>query len=347
MLLPADDSQLASTPNGFAQQESDWLHDLILVRDLRTPHMLAAFVREVRRGSYVNLARGVYVDAERWAKADRHERYVARIVAISALASPEELVFSHESAAAIWRLPKIGSWPETVHVTEASSPGGRSTTSIMRHTVGLPDRCAVIAGIRVTTLARTVVDLAARYDFGPAVAVADAALRRGSLADRRLPPGVVVREDLEAELARIPLRQGRRKATRVVEFADGAADRPGESMSRASIHLSGLEMPLLQQPLSGASGKNYVVDFWWPRLRLIGEFDGKYKYTDEEFLQGRTASQAVYDEKLREDDLRAAGYGMSRWNWELAISPQRLGTHLQRAGIARVRPSAPPLRSRR
>jgi hypothetical protein len=158
---------------------------------------------------------------------------------------------------------------------------------------------------------------------------------------------VVTRNDLEAELVRIPLRQGRRKATRVVEFADGAADRPGESMSRASIHLAGLEMPLLQQWLRGASGKWYVVDFWWPRLRLIGEFDGKYKYTDEEFLRGRTPEQAVYDEKLREDDLRAAGHGMSRWNWELALSPQRLSSHLQHAGVARVRPSVPPLRSRR
>lgn len=304
-------------------------------------------MREVRRGNYLSLARGVYVDADRWARADRNQRYLARIVAISTLSSPYRPIFSHESAAAIWRLPKIGDWPETVHVTEETSPGGRSSSSIVRHTVGLPDQWEVIEGIRVTTLARTVVDLAARYNFGHAVAVADAALRRGLLNDGRLPPGSVLRADFDAELARLPLRQGRRKAARVVEFADGTADRPGESMSRASIHLAGLEMPRLQQPLTGASGKHYVVDFWWPRLRLIGEFDGKYKYTDPEFLRGRTAAQAVYDEKLREDDLRAAGNGMSRWNWELALSSQRLSAQLQAAGVARVRPSVPPLRSER
>jgi hypothetical protein len=62
----------------------------------------------------------------------------------------------------MWRLPKIGDWPKAVHVTEEPSPGGRSTTSIARHTVGLPGTSAVIESIRVTTLARTVVDLAAR-----------------------------------------------------------------------------------------------------------------------------------------------------------------------------------------
>lgn len=347
MLVPANGPQSASTQTGFARSESDWLHDLIVVRDFRTPHSLAAFVRKVRRGSYVSLARGVYVDAERWAGADRHQRYRARVVAISALCAPETPLFSHESAAAMWRLPKVGGWPERVHVIEDASPGGRSTRSIARHTVGLPDGFAVIEGIRVTTLARTVIDLATRDNFGPAVAIADAALRRGSLVDARFPQAVVTRVELEAELARIPLRQGRRKAARVVKFADGLADRPGESMSRANMYLAGLEMPQLQQPMIGASGKRYAVDFWWPRLRLIGEFDGKYKYSDEEFLKGRSPAQALYDEKLREDDLRAAGNGMSRWNWEVALSPQRLAALLLAAGVARVRPSAPPLKSQR
>ena len=78
------------------------------------------------------------------------------------------------------------------------------------------------------------------------------------------------------------------------------------------MHLAHLPAPQLQVVLYGASGQRYVVDFWWPGCRLIGEFDGAFKYSDPEFMRGRTAHQVLLDEKHREDDLRAAGYGFSR-----------------------------------
>ena len=66
---------------------------------------------------------------------------------------------------------------------------------------------------------------------------------------------------------------------------------------------------------------------------MIGEFDGDAKYTDPEFLRGRTPEQALLDEKLREDDLRAAGHGMCRWRWATAMSVHSLQAHLRAAGI--------------
>ncbi len=42
-------------------------------------------------------------------------------------------------------------------------------------------------------------------------------------------------------------------------------------------------MPQLQVALRGASGRVYVVDFWWPEFNMIGEFDGNIKYADLEF----------------------------------------------------------------
>ncbi|CAN5389028.1 hypothetical protein BH09ACT1_BH09ACT1_15320 [soil metagenome] len=103
------------------------------------------------------------------------------------------------------------------------------------------------------------------------------------------------------------------------------------------MSIAGLTKPRLQEPFRGASGREYEVDFWWPETNLIGEFDGKFKYADEAYRQGRTPAQVVYDEKLREDDLRAAGHRMSRWNWEIAISPTRLRDHLMAAGVTRAR----------
>lgn len=99
------------------------------------------------------------------------------------------------------------------------------------------------------------------------------------------------------------------------------------------MHIAKISPPLLQVVLFGASGRRYVVDFWWPQFTMIGEFDGWAKYTDPTFLNGRTAEQAFRDEKRREDDLRAAGHGMTRWEWAHAMDPALLKAHLLRAGV--------------
>lgn len=69
----------------------------------------------------------------------------------------------------------------------------------------------------------------------------------------------------------------------MIEFADAKSDRPGESVRRANMECSGISMPQLQVALRGASGRVYVVDFWWPEFNMIGEFDGNIKYADLEF----------------------------------------------------------------
>src|SRR5690606_7823588 len=132
-----------------------------------------------------------------------------------------------------------------------------------------------------------------------------------------IPNSTPSRDELLAELTGVPLHQGVVKARSAIEFADGRADRPGESMSRVSIHRAGLEAPQLQARTRGQSGRVWTVDFWWPRFNLIGEFDGRWKYTDPEFMAGRSAQQVLLDEKDREDDLRAANHGFVRWDWPL------------------------------
>ncbi|MBK4348876.1 hypothetical protein [Lacisediminihabitans changchengi] len=197
----------------------------------------------------------------------------------------------------------------------------------------MPHLVESIDGLRVTSLARTVVDMAAVASFPAAVAMADAALRRTEYPSARVPLTALTCDGLLAEAKKVALRHGSARIKRVIEFADGRADRPGESLSRVNIHLAGLPAPELQVPMRGASGRRYVVDFWWPQFNLIGEFDGKAKYLDPQFLGGRTSQQAVYDEKVREDDLRATSKSMSRWPWEIAVSPERLRAWLVQAGM--------------
>ncbi|WP_167047241.1 hypothetical protein [Salinibacterium sp. ZJ454] len=311
---------------------AEWRDHLILSRELATPGERSAFFGRARKGEFVAVARGVYVTAEQWAALDQDARYRARVKAAAA-AADRMLVFSHHSATAIWELPWVGAWPEQVHVVDESAVGGRSTASVVRHTVGIPQDTVAIDGLAVTSLARTIVDMARVSSFAKAVTVADAALRRTRHPRAGVPRTFLTRDDLDQELGTVPLRHGSVKARQVIEFADGAADRPGESLSRANMRIAGLTMPQLQVPIAGASGRIYYVDFWWPEFNLAGEFDGKGKYTDPAFMQGRTPEQVLYDEKLREDDIRRADHGMSRWPWHVAISPTRLAAHLRAAGV--------------
>jgi hypothetical protein len=331
----------------------EWRDNVILTRDLVVPGDRAEFFRRVRQREFVPIFRGVFVRAERWSSLGNDERYRARVKAAAASADCEALpaptdasgpaasaipvdgrpVFSNHSAAALWRLAWIGDWPKRAHTVEPIAAGGRSNAMFIRHTSGVPDDRIEIDGLEVTALARTVVDLARTESFGRAVTLADSALRRTLHPIEGVPRTLLTRADLEGELDRIPLRHGSARARNVIEFADGAADRPGESMSRVSMRVAGLPPPQLQVELVGASGRIWTVDFWWPSVNLIGEFDGKHKYTEAEFLRGRTPQQVVYDEKMREDDLRAAGYRVSRWPWKVALSPALLRDTLVAAGL--------------
>ncbi len=306
---------------------------LVHTRDIAQPNERAEFFNEIRRARFAKIFRGIYMESGVWDSADVDLQYLSKVKAVAERDRTDD-VFSHQSAAALWQLPWIDGWPEKVHVTGKRAEGGRSNKSVFRHVTGVPEQFEVIEGLAVTTLSRTVVDLARRCTFRQAVVVADAALRRTDHPIHELPSTSLNREELLGELQNIPPRQGVRKARAVIEFADGSADRPGESLSRVGMRAAGLPIPQLQARITGASGKTWTVDFYWPEFGLAGEFDGRVKYKDPEFLRGRSPEQALADEKEREDDIRATGIRVSRWGWELALSPMLLRHHLILAGLA-------------
>ena len=306
------------------------LDSVILWRHL-DPAERKIVYRRHRQGELVQLHRGAYLDSRLWLSLDGGARHRAQALAVAAHFD-EQFVFSHLTASALWQLPTIGSWPSKPHV--AGPPGSASArATFVRHGGGIPECFETIGSLRLTTLEATVVDVAATVGFAHAVVVADAAFRRNEHPVAGLPRSSLSNERLLDELDRVPASHGAVKAARVIAFADGRADSPGESMSRVSMHLAGITSPQLQVRMLGASGKAYVVDFWWPEFNVIGEFDGKFKYTDPQYMNGRTAQQVLYDEKLREDDLRAASHGFSRWPWATAASPALLRAHLARAGV--------------
>lgn len=308
-----------------------WRGDLILSSDLTVPGERSDFYSAVHRGEFAAVYRGVYMPTALWNGATVDERYLYRVH--SAFHLDPGAVFSHQSAAALWRLPSVGGWPRHAHVFRANPALAARTSIFIRHALAIPAQLMEIDGLPATDLARTVLDIAIREPFGYAVAMADAALRRTDHSVAGLPTTSLTHLDLETAMRDVSTTHGSARARRVVCFADGRADRPGESMSRVAMDIARLPPPQIQVELEGASGRIYIVDFWWPEFGLIGEFDGQAKYQDPAFLNGRTPERALHDEKAREDDLRAAGHRMSRWGWTLALSPARLREHLVAAGL--------------
>ncbi|HVH20821.1 MAG TPA: hypothetical protein VNA11_00035 [Pseudonocardia sp.] len=186
-----------------------------------------------------------------------------------------------------------------------------------------------MAGLPVTGLARTVVDLARTVPFEEAVEVADAALR--GRPDQRAPLAPVV---LAAELARAARWPGSPPARRAIAFADGRSASVGESRSRVAIAGAGLPAPVLQWAVRDRAGRLVgYTDFGWPELHTVGEFDGRVKY-GRLLRSGQDAGDSVFAEKVREDRLRDLGLAVVRWTWsdltDFTPTADRLRHHVRR-----------------
>jgi hypothetical protein len=311
-------------------------HGLIRASAVDDSGVRSSLARHAEAGRLVRLARGVYLPMQTWEELDPSSRYRAVIrAAVGGKLQAGELVHG-VSACALWRLPLLAPWPDSVHTVSPHRGGGKRSGQVIRHTTARPDRGTQLDGLPVTTLARTVAETAAKIEFSAGVAIADAAVR--GTVTHRAGPGLAARppaqlSDLLAEAAMIPIYHGRSRALRAVAFSDPRADSPGESLLRAALHRLGTPPPELQTAFTGSTGARYFVDFYWPEQSFVLEFDGREKYSEPALRGGRSAEQVVYDEKLREDDLRAQVQGFARVDWATASSPQRLATRLERAGF--------------
>ena len=251
----------------------------------------------VRRGSYLLAADGPPSRPE-----DRH------LLAVHA-ALPElapDAVVSHVSAALLFGLPVWGVDLSRVHVTRSRRSGARRGRVTQVHAAQLdPDEVVDLGGRRVTVPVRTIVDMARSLPFAPAVAVADAALHRH----------LVTPADLAVALARAQRRRGAPAAARVADFADGRSMSVGESRSRIALRNAGIPAPVLQWGVVSRDGMVLgEVDFGWPGLRTVGEFDGRAKY-GRLLRSGQDPGDAVFAEKVREDAIRDEDLRMVRWIW--------------------------------
>lgn len=266
--------------------------------------------------------RGAYVDDAVWRAAKPTKRYEMLVRAtLPNLKRPAPL--SHESAAVLLGIPVIGPWPDEVHLLEETAAGGRSSKLVVRHGTRTMPELVLVDGIALTSPARTAVDLARTRSFASGLAAVDHVLA----AD------LATRDELERELASTRRSDGHPRARLVVAHADPRSESVGESLSRAQMIELGLPLPQLQQVFHDADGLIGRTDFWWPTLRLIGEFDGRVKFSRGIAASEADVREALWQEKRREDRLRRLGNSMVRWTWDEARNQDVFARLLAQAGV--------------
>ncbi|MDR2322480.1 MAG: hypothetical protein LBE60_12620 [Microbacterium sp.] len=277
---------------------------------------------------------GVYAHRQDWAAATPEGRVIARAHALGLIS--DDAVFSHETAAALHGLPLFRPDRTRVHLTVAQARPG-SAVGTIRHRGSVPEEEIVeIRGLRCTTLERTVADVARTAGFESAVVVADSALRARCVAgpatyDEDAATGI---RDAAHGIAQ-RFAHGRRRADRVLAFADGRAQLPGESISRIRLAELGFRSIRLQAEVPGPHG-SYFVDFALddPAVMAFGEFDGAVKYADADMLAGRSSAEVFDEEKQREDWIRGATQRrFARWGWGHIETAPLLGRRLAAFGI--------------
>lgn len=207
----------------------------------------------------------------------------------------------------------------------------RYGTAIQRVALGrgeffTPDQNAVA----VEPVELAIVDTVAQMDLAAGVVVLDAFLA-GRHCGATVPRGNPFAHWLDC----IPSLRAQRRWEAALAFADPLAESPGESLSRVVISRLGFEVPALQHEIVLPHGGLRRTDFWWKTAGIVGEFDGRQKYTRARELNGRTTGDVVMEERRRERDIEQQGYRMLRWGWAELNDLDRMHTLLLQAGVPR------------
>lgn len=277
--------------------------------------------RAVRDGILLHRGFGVYALAE-----DVADPLVAHAnrVRDAQLSSRKGWYAARRTSAVLMGLPIIGHSPTVPQLArDGSRHGAHGRDRHARITPLPPSDTWTYDGMDMCTPARTVVDIARAESFRNGVVTADAALRRG-----------VDKADLVAVLTRMGRWPGIVSARRVVDFADGRAESPGESV----VRVAGLveQLPHLEPQVE---------------IYLWGQLLGRADFLIEEYLLALESDGAIKFDGAgvlpallsRQEDIRDAGIDVLRTNWNETFKDTRaFGDRVRRRLAERGPRSLPP-----
>lgn len=287
---------------GFADE-----FGIILRRDVIAAGADDKCLLRARKANHVvRIRQGAYCVSTVWAAATPAERHRLLARAVRKLYE-DDVALSHVSALLAqggpdWRLPL-----SHVHLTSLDGVGERTQAKVKHHRGGL-----WVGDLRrdelgwITTAPRTALDVASIVERDPGICVLDWVQQRGLAARSELTDGVACKKEWPDTLA-LKLR---------VDLSCGRCESVGETRTHLLCHDQHLPEPVPQFEIFHPSGRLAGrVDFAWPELKVMAEFDGLKKYLALR-RDGETIEQCVIREKAREDLLRRlTGWRMIRLVW--------------------------------
>lgn len=280
------------------------------------------------QGKLSRIARGLYLE-----QPGNH------VSSHRALAATRTRPLALESAALVHGLPLM-TLPRKVQTIQPGDGRSRSKTHERILSAPLPDHhLTVIAGQWVTTRARTVVDLARLRGLDEALVPWDAA-RWAARRDHALE---IFDDATDEVLASLTNRKGVARARQARGLSSAFSESPAETRSLLSIRRLGLPEPVQQfEVVDGRGNRLGFGDFGWPDRGVLGEYDGKDKYTTLA-RPGETPADVIRREKRRQESMEAQGWIVARWGAEELADPTRLRDRIEAAFEVARRRGARPL----
>lgn len=275
------DARASEEASTLIRELAERQHGVVARRQLLKLGLGRGLVRDrVRSGRLIPLYRGVF--------ALGHRRLGVRGAWIAAvLAAGPAAVLSHGTAAQLWDLRRSRG---AIDVTRPS--GGSRRPGLRIHQAALlPDEMTVLARIPVTSVERTLVDIAAALDERQLERAVVAADRTGRLRWARL----------EEVIDRSAGRPGIGRLRRVVANGD-----PRAVEARSPLEIDFLAFcrdARLPLPVVNVTVEGRLVDFLWAPERVIVETDGYAYHRD------RPAFERDHESTLA---LEMAGYEVIR-----------------------------------
>ncbi|MGN6815329.1 MAG: DUF559 domain-containing protein [Solirubrobacterales bacterium] len=227
------------------------------------------------------------------------------------LASGPGAVLSHWSAAALWMIRPNSRWVIDITTPQKS----RSWKEIRRHHSPLPaDEVTVEDGIPVTTVPRTIFDLAATESED----VVENLLRE--MEFRELRDRLSLRDLIERYPGKRGVRKVRAALDRLKEEPSGHKRSPLEERFAPFLRRHRLPLPRFNDWIV-LGAKRYQVDCHWPGTGQIVELDG---------WKGHRSRSAFREDRARDRALRVAGYSVTRLPWaQLGDEPEAVSADLR------------------
>jgi very-short-patch-repair endonuclease len=267
----------------------------------------------IERGTLHQLHRGVYKVGYR--RIGRKGRWVAAV-----LAAGSDAWLSHRSAARLWRLmPPGDEWAE---VTCLRGRRARRRGIVVHEGAVAADERQVVDGIPVTSLFRTVFDLAAVLDRRGLERVLHEAEVRGLRDQVSLP----------VLLERYPGRRGTRNLRELLESSEpvGITRNDFEEALVALVDMHGLLRPRMNADLA-VRGRFFEIDALWEEQRLALELDSRGVHGTKKRFES---------DRQRDRILIAEGWKTMRVTWrQLQEEPEAIAADLK---LALGQPGRPP-----